>query len=424
MAEKQHKKPVLIFVPHYIGSSKYFEKLAPFVEEKYDVIFFLSFVHQKFFTEMKKAAALSGRVVFAPEPPKSISIIDWIPYVYFVRNLRRYKKDVLDLFGNSDIKKIIAVNDSGPYSRFLFSEAKKKGIGTFVLQWAMSFEGARARAKKKTTVVKGFVYRFGKPIYASFKRKLIALILGRGFAPSKDLIGRGNAEKFGVINEQTKEFFLSQGVPADKLSVVGYLDFYLGQKTKEDFDRDEDRRAAAARRLGLDTSKKHIVFLSSPYNGKDIQILDDKGQLEFTERVVKEIRAVCSDNEYDILLKMHPSENVSLYEPLKKYGVTLYDKNTNNYELIYFADLYLAGGTATNFVPLVMGKDSLFINFLNIPVVESTKKVFNITSFVHDYSEFNSLLQKFKNGQLPKQYEAVETITTKDSLKKILAWID
>ncbi len=418
-----NQKPILLFVPHYIGSLKYFEKLLPFVSEKYEVVFFLSFVHERFFKETKDSAILSGRTIFAPEPPKLNSLIDWIPYVHFVRSLIRYRKDVLELLSNPRIKKVISVNDSGPYSRYLFKEAKARGIGTFVLQWAMSFDGARARKKKETTKSRKFMYRLGKPVYAKIKRKLINFVMGEEFSPSKDLIGRGNADKFGVINEQTKQFFLSQGVPEKKISVVGYLDFYLGQKTKEDFAKDTELRRVAATRLNINESKKNIVFFSSPYNGKDLNILSDAGQYEYTERIVKEIRSVCAESEYDILFKIHPSENIHLYAPLKKLGVKLFGKDTNNYELIYFADLYIAGGTATNFVPMIMDKPAIFVNFLNIKVVESTKNVFNIKEFMHDYMKFSEMLLSFKNGKLLRQYGDVQSIITLNSLDKIIDWI-
>lgn len=416
-------KPTLVFVPHYIGSFKYFEKLAPFLEEKYEVVFFLSFVHQKFFKEMKELALKDGKRVFAPTAPVWIPLFDSLPYVRYIRGILRYKKDVLHLLASGRVKKIIGVNDSGPYSRFLLEEARKRKIETFVLQWAMSFEGARVRPKKVGKLGRRGLYRVGKPLYAKGKRFFVRKILGTGFAPTKDLIGRGNAEKFGVINEETKKFFISQGVREEKLSVVGYLDFYFAEKVKGDFDADTERAAAAAARLGIDRHKKQIVFFSSPYNGKDLKFVDDKGQFEFTEKVVQEIRAVCPQEEYDILLKMHPSEDAQFYKNLEQYGVKLFDKHTNNYELIYFADLYIAGGTATNFVPMLMKKDVLFINFLNIPVVESTKNVFHIKNFVHDYDHFRTLLLQYKKHELPKQYEQVESMITTHSLEKILAWI-
>lgn len=417
------QKDIIVFVPHYIGSFKYFEKLMPYLQSRYEVYFLILFVHEKYFAEMKDYALKGGCRTFVVEPPAN-RIFDWIVPIRYMRNIKAFKLGISKLFyDNPNIRKIVSVNDSGVYMRYLFSEANKIGIETMVLQWAMSFEGARHRNKKQAKNFRGFFYTIGKPLYAKLKRLIARLILGDGFVPAKALSGRGNSKKFGVINHQAYDYFVRNGVPKEKLSIVGYLDYYFAEKVKRDFDQNERERETAAWRLSINTQKKQIVFFSSPYNGKDIRVLTNEGQYNFTEALVKVIRAVFPTETCDIHIKIHPTEDIELYRPLAKWGVTLYDKHTNNYELVYFADLYIAGGTTTNFIPLVMGKDAIFINFLRHPIIESTKKVFNIKHFVTDYPTFTKLLVDFKNGRPVKQYGDVDGVTTPDSLKKILEWI-
>ena len=419
----QTQKGIIVFVPHYIGSFKYYEKLVPYLQERYEVYFLLLFVHEKYFAEMKDYALKGEYRTFVVEPPAN-GVFDWIAPIRYARNIKVFKTGVLKLFyDNPRIRKIISVNDSGVYVRYLFNEANKIGVGTMVLQWAMFLEGARNWNKKQVKGFRGLLYTVGKPIYAKLKRLIARLILGRGFILSKALPGRGNSKKFGVINRQAYDYFVQNGVPKEKLSIAGYLDYYFAEKVKQDFGRNERGREAAARRLLINMQKKQIVFFSSPYNGKDIRVLTDEGQYNFTEALVKAIRAVFPAETHDIRVKIHPTENIELYRPLSKWGVTLYDKHTNNYELIYFADLYIAGGTTTNFIPLVMDKDAIFVNFLKHPIIESTKKVFNIRHFVTDYPTFTKLLTDFKNGTLAKQYYDVGGVTTPDSLNKILEWI-
>lgn len=419
----QTQKDIIVFVPHYIGSFKYFEKLAPYLQDRYEVFFLLLFVHERYFAEMKEYALKGGHRTFVIKSPMN-GVFDWIMPIRYTRNIRAFKSGISKLFyDNPNIRKIISVNDSGVYIRYLFNEANKVGIETMVLQWATSFEGGRKRSKKQAKGFRGLFYTIGKPLYAKLKRFIARLILGKGFIQAKALPGCGNSKKFGVINHQAHDYFVRNGVPKEKLSIVGYLDYYFAEKVKRDLDQDEVEREVAARRLSINTQKKQIVFFSSPYNGKDIKVLTDEEQYNFTETLVKTIRTIFPVETYDLRIKIHPSENIELYRPLTKWGVTLYDKHTNNYELIYFADLYIAGGTSANFIPLVMGKDAIFINFLKHPIIESTKKVFNIKNFVTDYQTFSKLLTDFKNGALPKQYYDVAGIATPDSLKKILEWV-
>src|SRR3989344_6531926 len=98
-------------------------------------------------------------------------------------------------------------------------------------------------------------------------------------------------------------------------------------------------------------------------------------------------------------------------------------KQTNNNELIFFADLYIADSTFTNFIPIAMGKEAIFVNFFNLPSVESAKGCFGIKKFIEAWDEFEKLLELFRDGNLPRQYEFDEKILINNSLRKILDWI-
>ena len=96
----------------------------------------------------------------------------------------------------------------------------------------------------------------------------------------------------------------------------------------------------------------------------------------------------------------------------------------DNNELIALADLYIAGVSTTNFIPLSMNKDAIFVNLAHLPQVESAKEYFGVKKFVETREEFRDLLDRFKNGNLEKQYASGRNIITEDSLNKILAWIE
>ena len=419
----QSPKPYLIFVPHYIGSFRYYEKLKPFLEDRYRVAFLISFVHEGSFNEMKQYSENRGYKTFLLRPVSFLSTNKKFGIFSYLLKLLRYRLEISRIFKEFKIAKVIAPNDSGLYSRYLFKVAKSKGAETLVLQWAMSYEGSRERQRKETVSYRKLLYQFLKPLYAFFKRSVARLTLGFGFDLGKDLVGFGNSDRMGVMNERALKHFLSNGVSPEKLSVVGYLDHYFAEAVKKELDQNLAKREAVFKKFGLDPLRKNIVFFSSIYSGKDLFVLSQEGQYEFTKKIFESIRKVCPESEHDLSLKIHPAEDIELYRPLEKMGVKIFGKDTDNYELIYCNDLYIAGGTATNFVPLIMGKDAIFINFLKLPVIEATKEVFNIKKFMTDYGEFENLLSLFKEGKLPKQYENMEGIVTKDSLSKIVRWI-
>jgi len=256
------------------------------------------------------------------------------------------------------------------------------------------------------------------------RNAILRVTVGSGIVFEKNLTGMGNSKRFGVINRQTYDFFVRSGVPKDKLSIVGYLDFSLAQEMQESLDSSATKRSEVTNRLGLDLKKKRITFFSSAYNGKDVHVLSDSQQYELTLRIIKIIQDVCSKDQYEILFKIHPSENLELYRPLQNFEVKLYDKHANNYELVYFTDLYVGGGTAANFIPIVMGKEAIFVNFLNLPIIDATRKVFNIEKFVTEDKEFRKLLSFFVTGTLSPLYRSSEETVTRNSLQKILDWID
>ncbi len=418
----QSDKPTLLFVPHYIGSFKYYEKLKPFLEDRYEVIFLLIFPHQKAFAEMKQYAEARGHASILIPPPRFFSGASVFGVFSYIAALFAYRRGVNELF-KKPMGKIIAPNDSGIYIRYLFNKARRHRVETLVLQWAMAYEGARARIRKVGAWHRQIIYEILKPLYAGFKKIFARLLLGSDFTISKELTGLGNSDRMGVINRRALDYFISHGVSPEKLSIVGYLDYHFSQTVKRDLDLDSRKRVEAMKRLSIDPSLKLITLFSSPYNGKDVNVLTDAEQYDFTSRIMNTIREICPASRFALALKIHPSERIELYRPLEKIGVKIFGKDTDNYELVYFTDLYVAGGTAVNFVPLIMGKDAIFINFLKLSNIEDTRPIFNIKKFVTDDAEFRELLTRYREGILPRQYADVEDVITHDSLKKIIAWI-
>ncbi|TSC67865.1 MAG: hypothetical protein CEO19_12 [Parcubacteria group bacterium Gr01-1014_73] len=417
-----HSKPLLFLVPHYMGSFKYFEKLLPFITERYEVKFLIIF-GRKSYGKMLEHARANRQQFYAIEPPPPVSWLKFIPFYITIRNYRHYATSIKKLLEKTRPAKIIATNDQGFYMGCLMEQANRRGIDTMVLQWALTYPGQRILPKKKMALWRKILYRLGKPIYVKIRNLLLKVVLGQKENWSKGMIGGGRAKRFGVINEQAREFFIKNGIPKEKMAVVGYLDFYLSEQMKNRLANNKIERQRLAEKHHVDLSKRNIIFYSTPFNRKDIQILTNEEQYRLTESVIKIIREVCPPEEFDILFKLHPSEDISQYQKLNHYGIKFMGPIADNNELVGLSELYLAGVSTTNFIPLAMNKDAIFLNLGNLPQIESAKPFFGIKKFITDQKKFRELLSEFKDGNLEKQYGSVEKIITADSLAKIISWI-
>jgi len=423
MAQKTlEKKPLLLLVPHYVGSLRYFEKLLPHLAGRYDVRFLLIFGRRSF-GEMTVYAREHNSPFIAINPPKYRALLRRLPLYVTIRNAVHYSREVEKMLRERKPARIVATNDQGFYMRRLIEEANRRGVDTAVLQWALTYPGQRIRPQKQAPLWRKHIYRIGKPLYIHIRDNLLKIALGNDSRWHKGIIGGGSAKRFGVINKQALEWFKARGVPAEKMTVVGYLDFHLSKEINEEFCRDASKKEEAAKRHNIDLKKKNIIFYSTPFNRKDTAILTDEEQRRMTETLVRAVRDICPKDEYGLLFKPHPSETKEQYSYLSPYSVSFMDPLADNSELIALSDLYIAGVSTTNFIPISMDKDAVFVNLAKLPQVESARPFFGIKKFVTEPAELHLLLNDFKRGNLERQYEGREKIITDESLEKILNWI-
>ena len=415
-------KPVIFFAPHYVGSLKYFGKLLPHLSKRYDVKFLLIFGRRSF-TEMinfAKENRLPFEAIYGPKPSP---ILERLPFYRTVTRARHYTREVGALLSRSSPSQIIGTNDQGFYMRYLIEEANRRGVKTSVLQWALTYPGQQILPVKNTPRWRKVLYRLGKPLYVKVRDGLIASALGNNNRWSKGMIGGGSAKRFGVINGQALELFAAHGIPREKMTVVGYLDFHWSKEIEKRIEADQSIRRAIAEKHDIDLNKENIIFYSTPFNRKDTVILSDAKHRKMTETVIQTIREICPPDQYGVLFKPHPSETKGGYQYLAPYSVTFLDPVADNNELIALADLYIAGVSTTNFIPITMNKKAIFVNLAKLRQVESARPFFGIKKFVTEPAEFRDLLTDFKRGKLEPQYSGREKIIVDDSLQKIIDWI-
>lgn len=308
---------------------------------------------------------------------------------------------------------LIAAWSPGFFLDCLFGVANQLKIKTLILEWVIT-------NPYRFIVRKEFIQRSNE----SKIKKIILLVkytYYRLLEKIISLISRGQAEKIGVINQFSYNVFKRKGVREEKITVVGYVNFDLAKKTLDLLNNNLKLRRERAKKYNIELDKKNIVVYSTPLHGPFSQ----RQSIEYYYQIIKTIREVFSIEEADILFKLHPKEeNIDLYSHFKNLGVKLYPGNTPNEELIYFSDLYIDHWATTNFISLVMGKNSIFLNLVDFKYVDLYKEIFSIKKFISDKNEFKNLLIDFKNGQLVRQYTQNSIINDGKCIERIIKWID
>jgi len=406
----------LVLLPHYIGSLKYFEKLLPTLKDTYRVQFlFIPRTEKEHFAkEMIEYSTAKGypySLITRLRVPLWVKRIPVLADILILLDGRRKFRRFLD---DSQLQKIICVNDKSPYLNLLFWEAKKRGVQTLLLQWATSTVKGEDKNTKPTSL--------RAKVYDGLFYFLLKHLLQCPYRKNRT-VGRGLIENFGVFNQQSYDTFRNAGVPEEKLTIVGSADFDRAYQTLALLTKNVGARNAAAEDYAIDTKKTNIAIFSTPFYTKDITILSKQEQLAYFSHIIDIIRSVFSESEADILFKIHPAEDITLYGPLSHRGVKLYDKHTENEKLIFFAHLYICHHSTTNLIPIAMGKDVILLNLLKLKLAKGIEECFSIKKFIDDEREFRQLLADFKRGTLHKQYENPERLFTENSLANIMSWI-
>lgn len=420
----ESRKPTICFVPHYIGSLKYFEKISKISSENFSIMYLFYFLKKPYSDEMITHSSLNGYDFFSIESPR------WVEYVFigplkFLINQFYYKKGVREFLLKVRPSKLVFVNDKGFYVRYLEAEAKKLGIETLLLQWALTYEGQNVKPiKKSSSGARVFLGRFYGRLKKYLTNGVVRIVYGDEFSFNKQPLGLGFTDKVGVINKHAYDLFVRNGVDSRKISIVGYADFFLAENIVSRLKNNPEEKIRIHSKYGLDLNKKTILVFGAPFHRKDIVILNDDEQRDYILKVLETIRNICSQSLYNIVLKIHPSESLDFYHNILEKDYILLDKKAQNEELIGIADLYIADNTTTNFMAMVMKKKAIFINLHNLPIVEMSAPYFGIKRFIKTYLEFENALSNYRiNGILEISGETEDNIIVSGSKERILNWL-
>lgn len=392
----------IYFIPRYIASLKYYEKLFQGLREKGCEPQFLLF-------EDKGMAAYSRRRGLPCDTrflvlQRGVHIPLYSPVARERRMIREFEK-----FLAERPHTLVTETTIPPLARLLFAHARARGIRTLALQWCQESDKTRHLRLTFSKQLQKLRGRYGS--VAS------GLVHETYFALSKtlfwflDLFVRQKrlteqADAIGVIDSYAKNLFIKRGWRQEQIEIVGHADFTLMRQRK--------------------TPKRHgrtrILILSTPfYIGHASVFTDRKGQSSYFGEIFKTIREVFSVDEADILFKLHPREE-NIYADLENQDITILGNEANIEELVASADLYIAHPlTAANFTAIARRVPALFINFTPLLFLDDGKELYHLRSITKTHEEFHKKLQDFKQGILPFQYDQDAVDPT--SLQKIISFI-
>lgn len=416
-----NNKPKLFFIIQYIGTLKYYVRLMPYLQNKYDVNFLVITRKEKHHTEVidycKKMqypfySIREGLENYAiPKGFFDKNVKFRIPFYTLLRKRYLHSEKCREFLLSTRPAKLITSTVKFPHDAIL-KEANKLGIETIFLQWAFSahryFGKDNEKRSKKVNII--------KIVHLQILRVLCALLDFR-FKESKYALTIAVPQKIGVFDEEEgverARFFDSRTI-----KVVGTIDYQLAHELKRRINVNALFRKKLLEKYGLEEGRLNIVVIIFRFYMTGHMTRQE--HVAHYYNVFKAIRSIFSVNEANILLKMHPSED-RLYESYIELGVKLYHDESRVDELVCLSDLYIADpATSANYLALGSNTPALFLNLSTAPI-NNCAPSFKIKHVATNEQEFLTMLQSFKNGTLEKQYDN-EGIDTK-SIHKVVEFI-
>jgi len=409
-------KKKIFFVPNYIGTLRYYEKLFPRLSGEYECAFLFISPNPSWRRVM---------VAYCEERHYRHETIDdsigrWrVPFFTALRKHKILFKRCGQFLERERPAKIVSIeNDKLYLTQALFTEANARGVETIVLQWALNAYHD-IRIIKAAQKLKPEDISLLRRIYF-FLLKVVGRILGI-YNDSFEALKRSSPVKVGIINEQARKAYVAQGYPAESIQVVGHIDSQLVMEEMNRIRSDELYRKKIYEKYRLPLDKENIIVISSMFNRKDVRVFTNEQQIKYFKAIFKTIRSIFPETTHTIMFKLHPSEH-DLYNQGVGFGVIVLPDSANIVEVVALSNLYVAHPhTAVNFMAITARKPSLFVNFQGFEYFNMVKDYYGITYVISSHAEFAHLLADAKEGKLHSQYKI--TTDSHNSLDRIVDFI-
>ena len=395
-------RPKIYFIVKYIAPLRYYEKLIPYLNDRFDVGFLL--LADRGMVEYCRQKNLRTYPLFIERPYRRRLVI---PFVTHILDQIRFLRAVEAFFAKEKPAKVIGVISQNFHATALFELANRRGFQSIALQWALQVhEKVRSRLLNETRPFREVGREKLKRIYFFFLNPILDLFyrfhLGFREPPEKF-----PAQKIGFINGEGRDLFLGRGYLAERMKIVGSADWQFIAGLASRVKADTAYKSELLKKYSLPEGKPIILIISTIfYLGKTIRFTNEAGQNAYYLDIVKNVRKFYASDEATIVFKCHPKEP-DIYSSLREAEVIVLLKEAVVEELVALSDLVITHAeTTVNFTLTASGKPAIFVNFS--PLVEEldyAAPVYHIKEIVHDWPRFEEMLALYKAGRLGLQYD-------------------
>lgn len=415
-------KPKIYFIPHYIAPLKHVERMFPYFGDIYDFGFLIIgendgrrrimveycknkgyefYVIDRWFQIQGRGLTHDGKI--------------HIPFITPLVERYRYSKECQTFLKKVRPSKVIAIKSELYHHNMVMKEANRFGIETLLLFWAGPLQqiayrdhGANTRVERKSFVE--HIKRAVRKVYSALINVECRIADILDFSSRESRYSRTYAmpKKIGIFD--IYEYTTGRLIPYNPqtVHVVGSPDFEIVDSLKKKVGNDPSFKELLLKKYGLSEQRPKIFVV--PYRFYALPTLEEHKmsiaeQVAHYYEVFKTIRVVFSENEADVILKMHPSEAM-IYESYKGLGVKIYHNESQTDELLCLSDLYIGDpASSVNNMVLASGIQAIFINFSKLQFLNSLMEYFHIKNIVMSKEEFIKKLFQFKQGELERQYD-------------------
>lgn len=407
----------IYFLPVYIGSLKYCERIFPYLKDKYDV---------RFLIVKGEGVARKQMIDYCNSKNHKFEIIDEglnssigirIPFLSPIKKRYKFIKECREFLKNSQPSKFIYPRDSVLISD-LIREANRVNIDTIQLQWVpIAGEHKHLMSSKSDKLSSSPLL----PRVYGNALKFLYRILDTIYLGSRYIRLSSEPKKIGVASDDVAKIFGSN-FNLKKVRVVGMIDYQLTNDLKNRIANDSSYREKLTNKYNINLSKLNIIFLSQYFYLK-IKAITIEEQVAHFHNAFKIVRDIFPIEEADILFKLHPSEKNIYEQSEEELGVKIYDDESLTEELVCLSDLSISDHwTTANCIVIASDIPAIFINFPPMQSSKDSLDAYKIKETVDDKKVFVEKLRQFKNNSLDKQYDSSH-IDLK-SIEKIIALIE
>jgi len=391
----------LYFLPVYIGSLKYYAKLFPYLEKENDVSFLIVRGDNERRRQMIEYCKKEGYPFEVIDSGLNKSLIT-VPFVTSLFKRYIHARACRKFLANSKADTVITTKVIAPHD-VITNEVKRLGIKLLLLQWS-SFGSAKVYIKTRNSGSGVFYVLYYRML--DFFKKIVDLKNGYS--------GLAKLDSIGMIDPRSARFFTEQGGDPSKIHIVGTVDHQIASEARK-------KTAYLKEKYGVSSKRLNILVLSYRFHRAKLGRKGSDYQIEYFRNIFSLIRSVYSENEANVLFKLHPAEE-NIYSSFEELGVGVCGDESETHELIGLSDLCITDPwTTANHYILGSGIPTIFVNLSSLTYLNSLKDYYNIRNITTRDEDFSSALQKFKAGELEKQYDNNE-IDTK-SIGSIVSFI-